>query len=174
VYTVGHSTRTADAFLAILTRARIATLADVRRFPGSRRYPHFSSDALRTALAAHDIAYHHFSELGGRRDPAPESVNIAWRNAAFRGYADYMETPAFEAGVTRLLHLAGPLAIMCSEAVWWRCHRGLISDYLLAMGIPVVHLEAPGRSAPHPGTTAALIGPGTLSYSGPQGTLALD
>jgi uncharacterized protein (DUF488 family) len=154
--------------------AGIATLADVRRFPGSRRHPHFSSEALRAYLPAHGIAYHHFPDLGGRRDPAPDSVNTAWRNAAFRGYADYMETPLFHAAVTRLLHLDPPVAIMCAEAVWWRCHRGLIADYLLAMGLQVLHLGDAGRVVPHPGTSAATIGPGTLSYSGPQGTLALD
>lgn len=112
--------------------------------------------------------------MGGRRDPAPDSVNVAWRNASFRGYADYMETPAFQSAVTHLLELDGPLAIMCSEAVWWRCHRGLISDYLLAMDIEVLHLESAGRVTPHPGTSASMIAPGSLSYSGPQGTLALD
>jgi uncharacterized protein (DUF488 family) len=101
-------------------------------------------------------------------------VNIAWRNAAFRGYADYMETPPFQAAVTHLVQLAPPIAIMCAEAVWWRCHRGLIADYLLAMGVAVVHLEGRGRATPHTGTSAATISPGALSYSGPQGLLALD
>jgi uncharacterized protein (DUF488 family) len=146
----------------------------VRRFPGSRRFPQFSQDTLAATLGAHNIVYAHFPELGGRRDPAPDSINTAWRNAAFRGYADYMETPPFQSGVTRLLTLDAPVAIMCAEAVWWRCHRGLIADYLLAQGLTVLHLDSAARTTPHPGTSAALITPGALSYSGPQGTLALD
>jgi uncharacterized protein (DUF488 family) len=146
----------------------------VRRFPGSRRHPQFSRDQLPAALAAHGIGYRHFPDLGGRRDPAPDSVNTAWRNASFRGYADYMVTPAFQTGVTQVLGLAAPAAIMCAEAVWWRCHRGLIADYLVAMGLTVLHLEGGGRVTAHTGTSAATIGPGVLSYSGPQGTLTLD
>ena len=174
VYTVGHSTRTADALVELLTHAGVKTLADVRRFPGSRRYPHFSSDQLSATLATHGIGYSHCPDLGGRRNPAPDSVNTAWRNAAFRGYADYMETPSFHTAVTRMLALAPPVVIMCAEAVWWRCHRGLIADYLLAMGLDVIHLQDGGRTAAHTGTSAAMIEPGALSYSGPQGTLALD
>jgi uncharacterized protein (DUF488 family) len=174
VYTVGHSTRTADAFVEILTRAGITTLADVRRFPGSRRHPQFSRDQLPAILAAHGIAYHHFPDLGGRRDPAPDSINTAWRNASFRGYADYMVTSPFHQGVTQILGLASPVVIMCAEAVWWRCHRGLIADYLVAMGLSVLHLGDAGRTTAHTGTSAATIGPGELSYSGPQGSLALD
>jgi uncharacterized protein (DUF488 family) len=174
VYTVGHSTRTADALVEILTVAGIATLADVRRFPGSRRHPQFSRDLLPATLAAHGIGYRHFEDLGGRRNPAPDSINTAWRHAAFRGYADYMVTPAFQAGVTQMLGLAAPVAVMCAEAVWWRCHRGLIADYLVAMGLEVRHLGDRGHITTHTGTSAATIGPGELSYSGPQGTFALD
>src|SRR5215471_15370902 len=125
IWTVGHSTLTIEDFLARLHSFEIKLLADVRSFPGSRRYPHFNKEHLASALAAAEIRYGHFPELGGRRPARPDSPNIAWRNESFRGYADYMETPEFRGGVERLLGTIERqrVAMMCSEAVWWRCHR---------------------------------------------------
>jgi uncharacterized protein (DUF488 family) len=118
-------------------------IADVRMFPGSKRFPQFNKETLAKALNDHGIRYEHFPELGGRRKARPDSKNTAWRNEAFRGYADYMETEDFRKGVDRLADLAteaGPTAIMCAEAVWWRCHRALISDFLKARGVEVTHI----------------------------------
>jgi uncharacterized protein (DUF488 family) len=141
----------------------------VRRFPGSRRHPQFGRDALAASLRSAGIAYAHFVDLGGRRDPAPDSINTGWRLDAFRGYADYMETPQFHRALTSALSLQSPLVFMCAEALWWRCHRSLISDYLTAGGIEVRHLG--GSPTIHTGTTPAVIMPGSLSYSPPQGDL---
>ncbi len=168
IWTVGHSTRGADEFVALLSSHNITNLADVRRFPVSRRYPHFNEQPLRETLLRAGIAYHSFRELGGRRTPRPDSPNTGWRNEAFRGYADFMGSAEFRAGIERLLELArtGRTAIMCAEAVWWRCHRGLIADYLKASGIEVCHIMAPGKSSSHPFTPAARIVEGKLSYRG--------
>lgn len=174
LYTVGHSTRPIEAFLALLVPNGIATLADVRRFPGSRRHPQFGSDALAASLATAGITYAHFPDLGGRRSPAPDSINTAWRHDAFRGYADYMETPLFQSAIDRLLGLAPPIVVMCAEAVWWRCHRGLIADYLTAMGLRVLHIGDGARTTVHTGTSAATITAGALSYAAAQGTLSFD
>src|SRR5256885_1788558 len=128
LWTIGHSTRSIEEFVAALSSFEIQALADVRSFPGSRRYPHFNRENLAVSLSEKGIDYFHFPELGGRRRARSDSLNLAWRNESFRGYADYMETPQFLDGITRLLELAGEArtAIMCSEAVWWRCHRSLI------------------------------------------------
>jgi uncharacterized protein (DUF488 family) len=168
VWTVGHSTRTIGEFLQTLKSFDIKVLIDVRSFPGSRRYPHFNRELLLTSLAEVGIEYHHFPELGGRRPVQPDSNNMAWRNKTFRGYADYMETDQFREGVARLLEVASesPTSIMCAEAVWWRCHRSLISDYLKAEGVEVTHIMAPGKSVEHPYTSAARIVNGELSYRG--------
>jgi uncharacterized protein (DUF488 family) len=157
-------------FLSLLTAQQVATLIDVRRFPGSRRHPQFGSDALAASLRAADINYAHFVDLGGRRDPAPDSINTGWRLDAFRGYADYMETPKFQRGIISALSLRSPLVFMCAEALWWRCHRSLISDYLTAGGIEVRHINDSGVTI-HTGTTPAMITPGSLAYSPPQGDL---
>jgi uncharacterized protein (DUF488 family) len=166
VWTIGHSTRSLREFLELLTENRIELLADIRRFPGSRRYPHFGGEALRDALAAIAIDYRHLGELGGRRRPHPDSHNDLWRNASFRGYADYMETPEFEAGLERLLRLARAerTALMCSEAVWWRCHRALVADALKARGVEVVHILGPDKNEVHPYTAAAQLTDGVLLY----------
>jgi uncharacterized protein (DUF488 family) len=143
IWTVGHSTRTIDEFVAALESHGIKLLVDIRSLPGSKRYPQFNKEALSASLHKVGIRYEHFLELGGRRKAPPNSRNIAWRNASFRGYADYMETEEFQKGIERLVDLAkevGPTAIMCAEAVWWRCHRALISDYLKARGIEVMHI----------------------------------
>ena len=168
IWTIGHSTRSIEEFTGLLQQHGIAALADVRLLPGSKRYPHFNSDALAASLAARGIRYEHFRELGGRRKPRADSPNTTWRNDAFRGYADYMETADFEAGIARLLSLsknAGATALMCAEAVWWRCHRGLVSDYLKARGIEVLHIVNANKADPHPWTSAATLVGGGLSYA---------
>lgn len=168
IWTIGHSTRDIDAFISLLEENGIKLLADVRSLPASKRYPQFNKEALAESVSAHGIRYEHFPELGGRRKPKPDSRNTAWRNASFRGYADYMETGEFHKGVERLLAFdgeAGPAAIMCAEAVWWRCHRSLISDYLKARGVEVMHILNINKTESHPYTSAARIVNGELSYS---------
>src|SRR6201997_1821806 len=126
IWTIGHSTRKIDIFIALLKENEIKLVADVRMYPGSKRYPQFGREALANSLNEAGIRYEHFPELGGRRKAKPDSKNTAWRNEMFRGYADYMETREFQAGIERLQNLAdqvGAAAIMCAEAVWWRCHR---------------------------------------------------
>jgi uncharacterized protein (DUF488 family) len=167
IWTIGHSTRTIDVFVSLLEEHGVRLLADVRSLPGSRRYPQFNKEALADSLGKTGIRYEHFPELGGRRKAKPESKNTAWRNASFRGYADYMETEEFRKGVERLLDLAagaGPTAIMCAEAVWWRCHRALISDFLKVRCVEVLHILDANEIEPHPFTSAARIVNGELSY----------
>ncbi|HXQ01405.1 MAG TPA: DUF488 domain-containing protein [Candidatus Udaeobacter sp.] len=168
IWTIGHSTRTIDKFISLLEEHGIKSLADVRLLPGSKRYPQFNKETLADSLGKVGICYEHFPELGGRRKPRKDSPNTAWRNESFRGYADYMETEAFDKGVKRLLELAadaGPTAIMCAEAVWWRCHRSLISDYLKAVDIEVMHILDANKTEPHPYTSAARIANGKLNYA---------
>ncbi|MFP5374944.1 MAG: DUF488 family protein [Gammaproteobacteria bacterium] len=169
LWTIGHSTRTWEAFVEMLGDAGIATLVDVRRFPGSRRNPWFSGEAMASALADAGIGYRHLPDLGGRRTPRPGSANDAWRNPGFRGYADYMETAPWRRAADALetLARAAPTAIMCAEAMWWQCHRGLIADRFKAGGWEVLHLLAPGRCEPHPYTGAARIVDGRLTYRQP-------
>ena len=154
LWTIGHSTRSLAEFLALLRANGITHVADVRRFPGSRKYPHFNSRELADALATAGIGYTHMPELGGRRTPRPDSPHTAWRNAAFRGYADYMDTPEFAAAAARLAELAARpgerVAIMCSEAVWWRCHRSMIADWFTAHGWTVMHITSTAAPKPHP------------------------
>lgn len=167
LWTIGHSTRTWHEFVSALTSFEIQVLADVRRFPGSRKYPHFNAGVLQQALPLAGIEYLPLPELGGRRAPQKDSPNTAWRNDAFRGYADYMETDEFRDAIARLLETAAMkrTAIMCAEAVWWRCHRGLIADYLKARGFEVIHIMATGKCEPHPYTSAARVVDGQLSYA---------
>jgi uncharacterized protein (DUF488 family) len=168
IWTIGHSTRTICKFISLLEEHGIKLLIDVRSLPGSKRYPQFNKEALVDSLGKAGIRYEHFPELGGRRKPRTDSPNTAWRNESFRGYADYMETEEFRKGIERLLDLAAdaePTAIMCAEAVWWRCHRSLISDYLKARGIEVMHILDANKVEPHPFTSAARIVEGTLSYA---------
>lgn len=169
IWTLGHSTRTVNEFVDLLRRHRIEILVDVRHFPGSRRFPHFNETALRCALAASGMRYKHLVELGGRRLPRPDSRNLLWRNVSFRGYADYMETQPFRDGVDRLLEIArdGRTVIMCSEAVWWRCHRSMIADYLKAADTLVFHILDLSRVQEHPYTSAARLAGGRLSYESP-------
>ena len=168
IWTIGHSTRKIDILLSLLQENGIKLVADVRMFPGSKRYPQFGREALVKSLSEHRIRYEHFPELGGRRKAKPDSHNTAWRNESFRGYADYMEMKDFRTGIARLVDLAeqsGPTAIMCAEAVWWRCHRSLISDYLKAHGIEVIHILDQKKNEPHPFTPAAKIADGALRYA---------
>jgi uncharacterized protein (DUF488 family) len=168
IWTIGHSTRKIEDFISLLKKNEIKLLADVRSLPGSKRYPQFNREALAESLNAHGIRYEHFPELGGRRKPKPDSRNTVWRNASFRGYADHMETEGFREGVNRLVHLAnkvGPTALLCAEAVWWRCHRALISDFLKGRGIDVTHILDEKKTEPHPFTSAARIVNGELSYA---------
>jgi uncharacterized protein (DUF488 family) len=167
VWTIGHSTRSLEQFLGLLDAHDIEAVADVRRFPGSRRWPHFAGEHLARALAARRLHYIWFPELGGRRQPRPDSANTGWRNASFRGYADYMETEPFAEGLDRLANLVCGLrsAIMCAEALWWRCHRGLIADALRWAGFDVLHIQGPTSSVPHPYTSAARLEGGRVSYA---------
>jgi uncharacterized protein (DUF488 family) len=166
VWTVGHSTRSAEEFGEILSAHEIQVLVDVRSFPGSRRYPQFNRSALSESLAKIGIEYRHEPRLGGRRRPRADSHNTAWRNSSFRGYADYMESEQFKAGVEELLEVAANArtAVMCAEAVWWRCHRSLIADYLKAAGHTVIHIIDQKKSEEHPFTSAARIVQGKLFY----------
>ena len=151
LYTVGHSTRSLEEFLELLSSFDIRRLADVRRFPASRRHPHFAASNLAPALEAHHILYRHFEALGGRRSVRKHSRHTAWRVAAFRGYADHMDTAEFQNALTELLDWAGEerAAIMCAEALPFRCHRQLLSDAVLVRGHPVLHILGKGRSQPH-------------------------
>ena len=170
-WTIGHSTRKIDIFISLLEENGIKLVVDVRRLPGSKRYPQFNKEALSASLHKVGIRYEHFPELGGRRKPKHISRNTAWRNASFRGYADYMETEEFQKGIERLVDLArevGPVTIMCAEAVWWRCHRALISDYLKVRGIEVIHIVDANKSEPHPFTSTARMVNGKLSYAQPE------
>ena len=167
IWTIGHSTRTLDAFLALLAQYQIQSIADVRSFPGSRRYPHFGRVALQGSLARQQIEYHWLPALGGRRRPMPNSRNVVWRNINFRGYADYMQTPEFVAALDHLLDLArhSRTALMCAELVWWRCHRSMIADALRARRVDVVHILDTKHTTLHPWTGPARIVDGHLTYA---------
>jgi uncharacterized protein (DUF488 family) len=166
IYTIGHSNRTFDEFLTMLQSFGIEQLVDIRNYPGSRLFSHFNREYLELALPTHDIHYFHIKDLGGRRKPNPDSKNTAWKVAAFRGYADYMETKPFKEAVKQLEKLAKrkPTAFMCSEALWWSCHRALVSDHLKFQGWKVIHIMAPGKSNPHTYTSPARIINKKLTY----------
>ena len=168
IWTIGHSTRTAEKFGEILLAHEIKVLVDVRSFPGSRRLPQFNKAELSESLSRLGIEYRHEPRLGGRRKPRADSHNTAWKNASFRAYADHMESEEFRRGVEELLEVAGRerTAVMCAEAVWWRCHRSLIADYLKAEGHTVVHILDQNKTEEHPFTSAARIVEGKLSYRG--------
>jgi uncharacterized protein (DUF488 family) len=173
VYTTGHSTLPLDDFLSLLEAHGVRGVADVRRFPASRRHPHFAREALAAALATAGVAYDWLPGLGGRRQPRPDSPHVAWRNAAFRGYADHMDTAEFADALEALLGLARrrPTAILCAEAVPWRCHRQLIADALVAREIDVLHLGIGTAPAPHRLTPFARRVDGRLVYD--RGQLGL-
>jgi uncharacterized protein (DUF488 family) len=170
VFTVGHSTRTLEELFALLMESGVQELVDVRRYPGSRRYPHFSRDHLSAALGEQRIAYRHEPDLGGHREPRPDSPHTAWRVAAFRGYADHMGSADFQSALSRLVARAALLAcaVMCAEALPDRCHRQLLADVLVARGLEVRHILGPGQTAPHTLNGAARIdGTGSLVYDRP-------
>jgi uncharacterized protein (DUF488 family) len=177
IWTIGHSTLPIERFVARLDEHGVRQVADVRRYAASRRHPQFGRESLHAFLAAHEIGYEWLPELGGRRAPRRDSPNTAWRNAGFRGYADYMDSEPFELGITRLLELAHarPTALMCAEHAWQQCHRGLISDYLKARGLQVLHILSRSATQEHPFTEPARIVEGRLVYSeaAPQGELGL-
>jgi uncharacterized protein (DUF488 family) len=153
-------------FLELLDANKIEALADVRRYPRSRKYPQFNEAELSAWLAENEIEYASFRQLGGRRRARKDSMNTVWRSESFRGYADYMETAKFKEGIEELLELAGRkrTAVMCSEALWWRCHRSLISDYLKAADVVVEHIIGLKKNEIHPFTSAAQLMDGKLSY----------
>jgi uncharacterized protein (DUF488 family) len=165
IYTVGHSTRTLEELVALLRREGVQHLADVRAFPASRRFPHFNRDALVVTLPTLGVSYSHHAKLGGRRKAVPDSPNDAWRNSSFRGYADHMMTADFRIALETLVTAASgqPTAIMCSEAVPWRCHRALIADALVARGVDVAHI-LDANTAPHTLTRFAVVRDGQVRY----------
>lgn len=167
IYTIGHSTHTIDNFIDMLKSFKIGILVDIRRFPGSRKYPQFNSEALKEVLERNSIKYIHLEGLGGRRKVQPDSDNNRWRNDSFRGYADYMETKGFKEAVTMLENIASKqiTAIMCSEAVWWRCHRAMVSDYLKAGKWDVRHIMAIGKDVEHSYTSPAIVVGDRVYYS---------
>jgi uncharacterized protein (DUF488 family) len=166
IWTIGHSTHPFEEFVAMLHSFKIEMVADIRNFPGSRKFPYFNKEALEISLPQNNISYLHLKELGGRRKAKPGSKNTAWRHPAFRGYADYMETDEFKNGIHELekVALKQRTAYMCSEAVWWRCHRSMVSDYLKAKSWNVMHIMAIGKENEHPYTSPAKIVNGELSY----------
>ena len=172
VHTIGHSTRTTAALVELLREGGVDLVADVRRFPRSRTNPQFNAEALGPALRKEGIGYRHLAALGGRRSSAgAPSRNTLWREAAFRAYSDYAETAEFRAGFDQLLALAAEhsIAIMCAEAVWWRCHRRIVADYLLARGVEVRHILGRGKIEPATLTPGAVVeAEGRLSYCDPQ------
>jgi len=166
IWTIGHSTRTFEEFVAILHSFGIELVADIRSYPGSRKFPQFNKEELEISLPQNNIRYIHLKNLGGRRKVNPDSKNTSWRHLAFRGYADYMETPAFKEGIVELekLSLNHHTALMCSEALWWRCHRSMVSDYLKVHGWQVMHIMGFGKEKEHPYTSPGIIIKGELSY----------
>lgn len=170
VWTIGHSTRSWEEFVLLLHSFQIAVLVDIRNYPGSKRYPHFNKEAMQTALPADGIEYIHLKELGGRRKAVERSSNTAWRNSAFRGYADYMQTNDFKKAIESLETIARkqPTAYMCSEAVWWSCHRALVSDYLKWKEWKVLHIMSIDKATEHPYTKPAKIVNGILRYDEPD------
>jgi uncharacterized protein (DUF488 family) len=167
VLTVGHSTRPLDEFIELLQAHGVKRLVDVRTVPRSRHNPQFNRDTLPAALRVRRIYYTHLPGLGGLRRPRPDSPNTGWRNAGFRGYADYMQTPEFESALEQLLALAEKkqVAIMCAEAVPWRCHRSLIADALTVLGVPVEHITSRTQSRPHALMPLARVSGGRITYS---------
>jgi uncharacterized protein (DUF488 family) len=170
IWTIGHSTRSIEELLAALGAHRIETVVDVRRFPGSRRLPQFGSAALESVLAEQGVDYRWIGELGGRRQPDPSSPNDGWRHAAFRAYADHMATEEFAAGLFELEMIAAGSrsAIMCAEALWWRCHRRLIADALTSFGYEVRHIRDANEAEVHRLAPPAAIVGGVLTYASPD------
>ena len=174
VLAVGHSTRPLEELIELLRSCGVATLADIRTIPRSRRNPQFEQEALARALPAAGIRYVHLAQLGGLRHARRDSPNAGWRNASFRGYADHMGSCEFEEGLVELRALArdGPVAVMCAEAVPWRCHRSLLADALFARGVVVEHITGKGKTRPHRVTPFAVVKGRRVSYPGAPGTAA--
>jgi len=172
-FTIGHSTRPIDDFIALLRANGIRQLIDIRTIPKSRHNPQFNGDALAKSLRAARIQYLHMKDLGGLRHAKPDSINLGWRNASFRGYADYMQTPEFEAALERAINLAQkkPTALMCAEAVPWRCHRSLVADALLARGIPVLEIVSRAGPKEHKLTSFARVRGTKVTYPSDQRSL---
>lgn len=166
VYTVGHSTRTLDELVALLRAFEVTVLVDIRTIPRSRHNPQFNSDELRSRLRSRRIRYVRLAELGGLRRARKDSINMAWRNASFRGYADYMQTDDFEVGLAKLHEIAADrqIALMCAEAVPWRCHRSLVADALTARGAKVAHITSITRASPHRMTPFAVVKRARVTY----------
>jgi|SRR5579883_3289822 uncharacterized protein (DUF488 family) len=178
IYTIGHSTRSLDEFIAMLRAHSVSKLVDIRTVPRSARNPQFNRESLPRELAQAGIRYEHLAALGGLRKPRPNSVNTGWRNDSFRGYADYMQTPEFAAALDHLIDEAKDevkhenICIMCAEAVPWRCHRSLVSDALAARGIRAVHIMNAKTAQPHKLTGFARVRGESVSY--PAETLDFD
>ena len=166
IWTIGHSTHTLEEFLAMLQSFDIEEVVDIRSYPVSRKYTQFNKEALEISLPLNKISYFHLKDLGGRRKADPDSKNTIWHHPAFRGYADYMETSEFRQGIRNLEEIATQkrTVYMCSEAVWWRCHRSMVSDYLKVHGWKVMHIMGIGKEEEHPYTAPARILNGELSY----------
>ena len=167
IWTIGHSTRTFDEFASMLAAFQIHHVIDIRRFPGSKRFPQFNKESLNLALSRLAIQYTHMEALGGRRNPRPDSLNTSWRVKGFRGYADYMETDEFKTAIIKLEKPAilERCVIMCTEAVWWSCHRSLVSDYLKVNDWEVQHIMTKEKAQEHPYTKAATVVQGILTYT---------
>lgn len=166
IHTIGHSTRSLPEFVELLREHGVRRVVDVRTVPRSRHNPQFNRESLPEALRPEGIAYTHMPELGGLRHARKDSPNTGWRNASFRGFADYMGTAPFDAGLEKLMKLAErePAALMCAEAVPWRCHRSLISDALTVRGVEVAHITGRGRAQPHSLTPFARVEGGRITY----------
>jgi uncharacterized protein (DUF488 family) len=164
IFTIGHSTRSLDELVRLLRHEAVTRLADIRRYPGSQRFPHFARETLERSMPAAGIEYAHFEDLGGRRRTSGQSINTALKNEQFRAYADYMATPEFRAAVDRLLAPDKRTAYMCAEAVPWRCHRNLLSDELVRRGLTVVHILGPGSRQRHELNEAAVIAGDHVEY----------
>lgn len=167
VYTIGHSTYSLAEFIKMLQSFQIKILIDIRSLPGSRKFPQFDKENLEKSLLENGIQYKHLSNLGGRRKMKKDSINDRWNNESFRGYADYMETKEFGAGITALetFALKQPTTMMCAEAVWWRCHRSMVSDHLKVKGWEVLHIMGIGKAKEHTYTSPATIVDGNVCYS---------
>ena len=167
IYSIGHSTHSIDDFLNMLRSFNIKIIADIRSMPGSRKFPQFNMENLKISLEENGIQYIHMADLGGRRKMKKDSKNNRWNNSSFKGYADYMETKEFENAIVKLEQIAldQPTAYMCSEAVWWRCHRSMVSDYLKVKDWVVLHIMAIGKVQEHKYTSPARIIDGNVFYS---------
>jgi uncharacterized protein (DUF488 family) len=169
IYTIGHSTRSSEQFIALLRAHSIEELVDVRTIPRSRHNPQFGKEELAASLQQAGIAYTHFGKLGGLRHASKDSVNLGWQNTSFRGFADYMDTPEFQAGLEELKSLAEEktVAMMCAEALSWRCHRSLVADALTIQGWQVLHIQSRKTASPHKLTPFLKVQDGKITYPEP-------